>query len=111
MLGEEGQYHGHETAEDTRLMVTEGACGRPYLGREAFIQVRHHLPLHAAAGAHSLQDKAHRNPQEVGGEQVERCRCKAADWWRSLTRLGALEQAPATPIARGGRKLFTAGER
>ena len=62
MLGEEGQYHGHKPAEDTRLMVAEGACGRSYLGREAFIQVRHHLPLHAAAGAHSLRDETYRNP-------------------------------------------------
>ena len=64
---------GTKAAEDRRLVVAEGARGRPYLGREAFVQVRHHLSVHAAAGAESLRDEAHRDPQEVAGEQVERC--------------------------------------
>src|SRR5215831_4431249 len=71
-LGEQGQHHRHEAAEDRRLVVTEGARGRSYLGWEAFVHVGHHLSLHAAAGEQSLRDEAHRDPLEVGGEQVER---------------------------------------
>jgi hypothetical protein len=43
-------------------VVTEGARSRPYLGREAFIEVGRHLSLHAAAGAESLSDEAQRDP-------------------------------------------------
>jgi hypothetical protein len=98
-LGQECQHQRHHAAEERRLVVAEGARGRPYLGREALVEIRRHLSLHAAAGAHALQDEAYGDPQEVFRQQIER-RERQGDQRRDDDRPAPAEAVgPPTPTA------------